>query len=172
MVATRETEYQGGMSWREVCEHPVLRNLAGFHIDTDELGRVLMTPVSTMHGVLQAAIVRLLAGLLPDGVGGVEIAVRTRKGTKAVDVAWMSRDVYQRRRDAYDSELCPEICIEVLSPSNTREELDQKRDLYFEQGATEVWECAEDGTMTFWTKASLRVDASRLAADFPTHIRI
>lgn len=172
MAATRELDFQGGMSWQEVCEHPVLRDLAGFHIDTDELGRVLMTPVGTRHGVLQAAIGRTLAELLPDGVSGVEIAVRTRKGTKAADVAWMSRDLYDRRRDAYDSELCPEISVEVLSPSNSREELDEKRQLYFEQGATEVWECAEDGAMTFWVKPDARGDASRLAAAFPDHIRI
>ena len=91
---------------------------------------------------------------------------------KAADVAWMSRDLYDRRRDAYDSELCPEICVEVLSPSNTREELDEKRQLYFEQGATEVWECAEDGAMTFWVKPDARGDASRLAAAFPDHIRV
>ena len=65
MVATREAGRHRGMSWREVCEHPVLRDLAGFHIDTDELGRVLMTPVGTGHGVLQAAIGRRMAGTCP-----------------------------------------------------------------------------------------------------------
>ena len=35
----------------------------------------------------------------------------------------------------------PEICIEVLSLSNSPAEMNEKRDLYFEAGAHEVWIC-------------------------------
>mgnify|MGYP001313879954 CR=1 FL=1 len=35
----------------------------------------------------------------------------------------------------------PEICLEILSPSNSIVEMEMKRALYFEAGAREVWEC-------------------------------
>jgi hypothetical protein len=43
----------------------------------------------------------------------------------------------------------PEICIEVLSPSNSQLEMVEKRALYFEAGAAEVWTCDLDDSMTF-----------------------
>jgi Uma2 family endonuclease len=33
----------------------------------------------------------------------------------------------------------PEICVEVVSPSNSKEEITQKVELYLAKGAAEVW---------------------------------
>lgn len=35
---------------------------------------------------------------------------------------------------------CPDLCVEVLSPDNTRSEMDKKRDEYFRSGCELVWE--------------------------------
>ena len=43
----------------------------------------------------------------------------------------------------------PEICVEILSPSNTQPEINEKRALYFDAGATEVWICNLNGSMSF-----------------------
>ncbi|MBV8175315.1 MAG: Uma2 family endonuclease, partial [Verrucomicrobia bacterium] len=47
-------------------------------------------------------------------------------------------------------ERAPEICVEVLSPSNTAEEMAEKGALYFEAGAHEVWLCGVDGKIAFY----------------------
>lgn len=35
---------------------------------------------------------------------------------------------------------CPDLCVEVLSPDNTRAEMDKKREEYFRSGCELVWE--------------------------------
>ena len=41
----------------------------------------------------------------------------------------------------------PELCIEVLSPSNSEPEMQQKTAAYLAAGAIEVWLVKEDGTV-------------------------
>jgi Uma2 family endonuclease len=43
------------------------------------------------------------------------------------------------------STLAPELCVEVVSESNTTEEMQEERDLYVEVGAEEVWIVDEEG---------------------------
>jgi len=68
----------------------------------------------------------------------------------------------------------PEICVEVLSPSNTEAEIKEKTALYFDAGAREVWLCApEDGKMTFLgSPAAAPTPASKLCPRFPDQIRL
>jgi Uma2 family endonuclease len=54
----------------------------------------------------------------------------------------------------------PEICVEVISPSNKRGEIEEKRRLYFEAGAKEVWVCDKRGHLLFFIKAAPEVAAS------------
>ena len=44
----------------------------------------------------------------------------------------------------------PEICVEILSPSNTLAEMDEKKELYFARGCKEFWVCDSEGTMKFY----------------------
>jgi Putative restriction endonuclease len=64
----------------------------------------------------------------------------------------------------------PEICIEILSPSNTQAEIDEKRALYFDAGAVEVWICNLDGSMSFFVGAEHLASASALCPSFPGNI--
>ena len=50
--------------------------------------------------------------------------------------------------------IAPEICVEVVSPGNTRQEMEDKRALYFEAGAEEVWLCDVKGTLHFFLKGT------------------
>lgn len=54
----------------------------------------------------------------------------------------------------YGRQVCfleaPEICVEVVSPTNTRGELEEKKRLYSEEGAEEVWFCDSDGIIRFF----------------------
>lgn len=42
--------------------------------------------------------------------------------------------------------------MSALWPSNSRGEIEEKKQLYFDAGAKEFWLCGEDGTMTFSTR--------------------
>jgi hypothetical protein len=61
----------------------------------------------------------------------------------------------------------PEICVGVLSPSNTTAEIDEKRALYFDAGAIEVWVCNLDGAMSFFSGVNNQISTSSLCPDFP-----
>lgn len=55
----------------------------------------------------------------------------------------------------------PELCVEVLSPSNTEPEMQQKTAAYLAAGALEVWLVKEDGTVEILNERG-RVAASSL----------
>ena len=59
--------------------------------------------------------------------------------------------------------------IEIASPSNRLAELVEKRALYFEQGAKEVWICEETGEMIFY-RADGRLTSSVMCPDFPQKV--
>jgi Uma2 family endonuclease len=63
----------------------------------------------------------------------------------------------------------PEICVEILSPSNTQEEIDEKRDAYLRAGAKEVWLCDRDNRMTFFADSG-QLKRSQLCPDFPLEL--
>jgi Uma2 family endonuclease len=66
--------------------------------------------------------------------------------------------------------LAPEICVEVLSPSNTSEEISEKIALCFESGAKEVWIC-DRGTLQFRFSDPPEIrPSSEICPDFPPHI--
>ena len=46
--------------------------------------------------------------------------------------------------------LAPEVCIEVMSESNDWDEMDEKRALYREAGAKEVWVVTEEKSIRFF----------------------
>ncbi len=74
-------------------------------------------------------------------------------------------------RHKTEAPVAPEICVEVLSSSNTQAEMQEKRMLYFEKGAEEVWVCAESGDMHFYD-ASGPIDRSVIVSDFPEHVEM
>ena len=105
-------------------------------------------PPAPAHGDQQSEIVYLLKTLLPHGRVVTECPLSTSDGVKAVDVAWLAPERRQEVRSVICFIKAPEICVEVLSPSNTPEEISEKIALYFESGAREVWVC-DRGTFRF-----------------------
>ena len=67
----------------------------------------------------------------------------------------------------------PELCVEVLSPSNTEAEIHEKMQLYFDAGAQEVWVCDTSGGMTFMAPAVGRpLKESRISPAFPRKVEL
>lgn len=156
------------MNWQEVCDHPSLQNLP-FKIELDERGKIIMSPVRVSHSAYQGEITYRLRSMLRMGKTLTECAIRTRKGTKVADVAWASRKRFEKIFHEAECSVAPEICIEVISPGNTEDEITEKKSLYFENGAEEVWVCGTDGNISFYIPGK-EIPRSLLAPEFPKRI--
>jgi hypothetical protein len=69
------------------------------------------------------------------------VPVSTTAGVKAVDVAWLAPGRTENIAQIVLFERAPEICVEILSSSNSSSEIDQKRTLllrYRRQGSLDL----------------------------------
>ncbi len=155
------------MQWQEVCEHPSLQNLP-FKIELNEKGQILMSPVKVYHSAFQGKISRLLP---ENGMALPECAIATTKGTKVADIAWCSEQRFNLIKHEAECSIAPEVCIEVVSSSNTKLEMEEKRGLYFSAGAVEVWICNENGVINFFD-AGGQLEKSNLIPEFPSVVRL
>ncbi len=158
------------MNWQQVCEDPHLRDLP-YKIELNERGQILMSPAKLNHSRLQGKIIKILNKVMSEGEVFPECAILTQKGTKVADVVWCSPELCKKINEEVESSTAPEICVEVLSPTNTEEEMEEKRILYFEQGAREVWMCDENGNLIF-LRPEGQLNVSMLVPDFPQKIEI
>jgi Uma2 family endonuclease len=155
--------------WDKIVANPEFARMP-YRFETDEHGQIIMSPPpAPSHGNKQSTISHLLWKYAPEGRVISECPISTRKGVKAADVAWCSPEIWHESEGKSCLLRAPEICVEVISPSNTSSEIEEKKQLYFEAGAQEVWLCAEDGTMRFFVSDSL-APASILCPDFPLRI--
>ena len=126
------------MNSQEVIEKIELQDLP-FRIELTETGQIVMTPVTVLHAAFHGEIEHLLRNLKQGGLSLPECAVATRKGTKVADVAWFSYERFARIRHETEAPIAPEICVEIISASNTAEEMREKTLLFFEKEAEEFW---------------------------------
>ena len=148
--------------WREILADSSLKGLP-HRIETDRHGHIVMSPPPAFsHGKRQAKIAGLLLKLMPEGEAVTECPLSTSDGVKAIDVAWLSPRREENTSEPIVLEHAPDICVEIISPSNTASEIQEKRALYFEAGAQEVWTCSIDGNLIFYVALEQQVDASVL----------
>lgn len=137
------------MLWSEVLTNPSLKDLP-FKIELNRYGKIEMSPASNKHGRLQCYLGSLLARKLKKGVVLTECSIQTIEGVRVADVAWCSNDFIKQ----YDYETpyssAPEICIEVVSPYNSKEEMANKVSWYLQAGAKEVWIVWENGVIDYY----------------------
>jgi Uma2 family endonuclease len=122
--------------YRALCDDPCYANVPG-KIELDVWGRMVMTPSSFYHGVVQGRLCRSLANLGGEVV--VEAPVVTLMGLFVADVAWASAGFMSTHGAESPLTRAPEICIEVVSPSNSVKELREKTEAFLTAGAEEVW---------------------------------
>jgi len=159
--------------WTALLEDPELARIEN-RIETDRFGQIIMSPLpAPSHGNYQSEISYLLRRSMPEGRTITECPISTSEGVKGADVVWISRE----RRAPMDGAVCfttaPEICVEVLSPSNSKAEIAEKKRLYFEAGAEEVWICDGHGKMEFFVGTAEEPEStSKRCPEFPGVIEL
>jgi Uma2 family endonuclease len=159
-------------TWEEICDDPNLRDLP-YKIEQDRYGRIVMSPAKPDHSLYQTAIARKLGDQLPGWAIYSECAIATPEGTKVPDAAAMSMDRSLRHRGKPALPEAPEICVEVLSWSNSTPEISEKRALLAALGCQEFWTCSDGGRMTFFNAVTGETfPASQICPDFPASIAL
>ena len=172
-IALPSHEVQTALNLRRWAGLLADRELARFEgrIETDRHGQIIMSPPpAPSHGSFQLEIGHLLRQLMPSGRTLTECPISTADGVKAADVAWASPDRMAGLGDRVCFPQAPEICVEVLSPSNTEAEMREKMALYFDAGAREVWLCSSSGAMSFFGPGTNILNGSKICPQFPSQI--
>lgn len=158
------------MTWQEVINHPSLQDLP-FKIELNARGVIEMSPATNWHGLLQGEIISRLNELLRSGRSSAEVSIQTTDGVRVADVAWTEKTFIYQYREQTPYQIAPAICVEIISPSNSKKEMQQKIDLYLEAGATEVWLCNLEGELKFYNQDG-QLEQSQLAPVFPIRIEL
>lgn len=137
------------MEWQQVIENPFLQNLP-FKIELNKWGKILMSPASNNHGNLQYEVAKKLDNGKRSGKLIIECSIKTPEGVKVANVAWASSEFIEKYGFTTPYNVAPEICVEVISPSNSSMEMEEKIKLYLNQGAKEVWLCDQKGEISYY----------------------
>jgi len=152
-------------TWEDLCANPKFNDL-GYKVELHRNGKILMSPANIRHGRIQSAVVRLLLQLKPDGEAPTECAIQTEEGILVPDVCWCSATWLAREGDATAASTAPELCVEIMSASNTLAEMESKRDAYFLAGCREFILIDLKGFATFFAPDG-PLAASELVPGFP-----
>lgn len=124
--------------WQALCNDPTFDDAAG-KVELTEWGEILlMPPVGLPHGLLATRAARALE----DALGGrtfVEVGIVTALGVRAPDVAWCSDGFLAAHPEGAPLSSAPEICVEIVSPSDALPKLREKAAAYCGAGAVEAW---------------------------------
>lgn len=138
------------MQWSEVISNPLLQNLP-FKIELNKFGQLLMSPASNLHGRVQVRLAAALLSKMPKGEVITECSIETSDGVKVADVIWASTEFITEFGYTTPYIKAPELCIEIVSPSNSKQEMSQKTELYLARGAQEVWIVHEGAQIEIYT---------------------
>ena len=116
------------MKWADVINDPLLRNLP-YKIELNKWGKILMSPASNLHGRIQGYLTAKVLGKLPLGEVITECSIQTSDGVKVADIAWLSDDFIAEFEYATPYPKAPEICVEIVSSSNSKIEIQDKVNL-------------------------------------------
>lgn len=134
--------------WHDMLEDPTLQDLP-HKIELNAWGKVEMSPASNRHSRLQIDLGSEFKRQLTNGIAFGECSILTKIGIRCPDVAWASADFIRDFGEITPFQRAPEICVEIISPSNTQAELKEKTAAYLAAGAREVWLVSEDGTIRY-----------------------
>ena len=139
--------------------------------ELSEFGEWILSPRPTNdHQRVALAVVRALeAALGPEA--GMEIAVYTDRGIRVPDVVWMPATRWSEAKGQNPLSFVPDVCVEVLSPGNTREEIMMKVNAYLRGGAREAIVVGLKGEVEFFgPKSKLESSALGLRLELPPEL--
>ncbi|WP_103030323.1 Uma2 family endonuclease [Salinibacter altiplanensis] len=150
MSAPTTAEQDQQERWAEISSDPVLCELL-YKVETNRRGQLILSPHSASRSDMQGDLIALLHEHADGGRVRPEFPIATSKGTKGADVVWCTSE----RRDEMEGTgdpptLAPEVCVEVMSESNDWDEMAEKRPLYRDAGAEEVWVVTEEKGIRFF----------------------
>ena len=136
LIETPLSNEQLAERYRALAEDPRFADLPG-KIELDVWGRIIVSPASNLHALLQGRLIQRLAAIGGDALA--EASVSTAIGILVADVAWMSPENAASLGTQTPYPEAPNLCIEIVSPSNSRKEIEGKIEAYLGCGALEVW---------------------------------
>ncbi len=115
----------------EVCRHSELRH--------GEL--VFVPPPKHKHRLFQDRLVELLKAYAGNNYVGIEVSFRAlpEHEFRSADVAVVDRQRWQQVGGDDNLRGAPALVIEVLSPSNTSSEMNDRKTLCLDNGCREFW---------------------------------
>jgi len=152
--------------WDEVLRDPALRDLP-YKIELNTWGKVEMTPASNRHSRLRGLVLAQLSRQLIGGALLPECSILTSIGIRCPDAAWASPEFMAAYGEITPYTRAPEICVEVVLPSSTQAEIEEKTRAYLAAGAHEVWIVSEAGTVRFFGAGG-----EKPASAFPVRISL
>ena len=132
--------------WQQLAADPDTPD----YYELNEYGEVIMSPRPTNdhQRALSAIVVSLQTQLGPDAAA--EISVMTDRGIRVPDVVWIPHARWDQVKGKTPLPFVPDVCVEVLSPGNTREEIAMKTAAYLRGGAKEVIVVGLKGEVEFF----------------------
>ena len=147
------------MQWTDVLQDQSLQDLP-YKIELNEWGQIVMSPTSNRHANYQGKVFWMLRNHMVGGEAFTECSIETNAGVKVADVAWCSSDFFQKHGFETPYTMAPEICVEIISPSNSDRQMQEKMALYFNRGAKECWLVSEGGDIRFFDGEGERKESS------------
>ena len=144
------------------------------HIDapweTNGQGQIIVNPpIGLLHAKRAEKISTAIRAALPGWHVWPEVGLHTADGIKAPDLSVAASDFEERTDERGFLLFAPDLCVEVMSPSNSWEEMRHKTLLYLAAGAKEVWICDGAGELHFFDGLGQRGE-SALIAGMPKNI--
>jgi Uma2 family endonuclease len=154
------------LRWEELLRDPTLNDLP-YKIELNAWGKIEMSPANNRHARLQGLLAAEFARQFRDGIVLTECSILTAIGIRVPDVAWGSADFMRACGEITPYGRAPEICVEIVSPSNTKAEMREKTQAFLKAGAREVWLVYEEGAIRYF-----RQDGEASGSAFPISISL
>jgi Uma2 family endonuclease len=118
--------------------------------ELNELGELILSPKPTNdHQLVASEVMLAIAGQLGPRAA-MEIAVLTDRGIRVPDVVWMPAARWREVKGESPCPFVPDVCVEVLSPGNSRAEIRMKVAAYLRGGAREVVVVGRKGEVEYF----------------------
>ena len=132
--------------WQALSEDPDSPD----YYELNEYGEMIMAPKPSndRQRVIQEVALQLMTCLGKLAVP--EVSVMTDRGIRVPDVAWMPVERWGQVKGKTPLPTAPDVCVEALSPGNTREEIAMKTGAYLRAGAREVIVVGLKGEIEFF----------------------